>query len=50
MKLFKSEFYLNQNEATRAYLDKATIWSDTDLVGACIIGVAVGFLLGVFLV
>tara|TARA_A200000159_G_C7315743_1_gene336619 strand:- start:1084 stop:1233 length:150 start_codon:yes stop_codon:yes gene_type:complete len=41
-----TSWYENQNETTRAWLDKQAIWHDSDMVKACCVGFIVGFILG----
>ena len=43
--MFKT-WYDNQNESTKAWLDKQPIWHDKDMVGAFVAGLLLGFAIG----
>jgi hypothetical protein len=45
----KTDFYLRQNKATQAYLDRATIWSDKDIAIAFVTGIVFGVVVGLLI-
>ena len=39
-------WYDNQNETTKAWLDKQALWHDSDMVKAFTVGSVIGFIIG----
>jgi hypothetical protein len=44
-----TRWYNNQSEATKAWLDKQSIWHDRDMVKAVMFGSVIGFVIGVLI-
>lgn len=42
-----TSWYDQQNETTKAWLDKQAIWHDRDMVKAVLFGIMLGFIIGV---
>lgn len=45
-----TSWYDNQNETTKAWLDKQAIWHDSDMIKSCLAGLVLGFILGALII